>query len=158
MHFIWFDWIDLIWFDLIWCDWLNLIWSDLMSLIDCLDLIWFDIITYPYAWTVNFKICIDVQLRTYQPPIPKTSQASAWSHMYIGHLMCKTEGSPIGLGKNFECWMVGKTLGKSGRFRTSGSTFWSRSTGSRFGSVSYYALAFGTAWQARNYYHYIAKS
>ena len=26
-----------------------------------------------------------------------------------------------------------KSLGKSGRFRTSGSTFWSRTTGSRFG-------------------------
>ena len=38
---------------------------------------------------------------TYQPPIPKTSQASAWSYMYIGRWMCKTEGSPTGLGKNF---------------------------------------------------------
>ena len=29
-----------------------------------------------------------------------------------------------------------KTLGKSGRFGISGNTFWSRSTGSRFGSIS----------------------
>ena len=43
----------------------------------------------------------DAQLGTYQPPIPKTSQASAWSYMYIGRWMCKTEGSPTGLGKNF---------------------------------------------------------
>ena len=93
-------------------------------------------VTYPYAWTVNFKLCIDAQTKTYQPPIPKASQASAWSHMYIGHLMCKTEGSPIGLAKNFKGWMAEKTLGKSCRFRTSGSIFSSRSTRSRFGSAS----------------------
>ena len=54
------------------------------------------LIAYPYAWTVNFEICIDVQLTTPQPPISKTSQAAAWSHRYIGYWMGKTEGSPIG--------------------------------------------------------------
>ena len=43
----------------------------------------------------------DAQLGTYQPPIPNSSQASAWSYMYIGRWMRKTEGSPTGLGKNF---------------------------------------------------------
>ena len=33
--------------------------------------------------------------------IPKTSQASAWCYRYIGRWMCKTEGSPTGLGENF---------------------------------------------------------
>ena len=32
-----------------------------------------------------------------------------------------------------EGWMAEKYIGKSGRFRSSGSTFWLRSTGSRFG-------------------------
>ena len=54
------------------------------------------LIAYPYAWTVNFEICIDVQLTTPQPPISKTSQAAAWSQRYIGCWVGKTEGSPIG--------------------------------------------------------------
>ena len=58
-------------------------------------------IAYPYAWTVNFETCIDVQLTTHQPPIPKTSQAAAWSHRYIGYWMDKTEGSLIGFIANF---------------------------------------------------------
>ena len=37
-----------------------------------------------------------------------------------------------------------QSLGKSGRFRTSGSDFWSRITGSRFGSVSYGSYNNGT--------------
>ena len=57
----------------------------------------FDIITYPYAGTINFKICFDVN----QDRIPK-----------------------------FE-WLT-NSLTQSGRFRTSGSTFGSRSTGCRF--------------------------
>ena len=59
------------------------------------------VITYPYAWTVNFEMCLEMQLRTYQPPIPKTSQASAWCYRYIGRWMGKTEGSPTELRKNF---------------------------------------------------------
>ena len=117
------------------------------------------VITYPYAWTVNFEMRFEMQLRTYQPPIPNTSQTSAWSYKYNGRWMGKTESFPTGLRKEF--WKVDwlkKTLSKSSRFRTSGNTFWSWSTGSRFGSVSYYGLAFGTAWQIRNYYNYIAKS
>ena len=55
------------------------------------------VITYPYAWTVNFEMRLEMQLRTYQPPIPNTSQASAWCYKYIGRWMCKTEGSPTGL-------------------------------------------------------------
>ena len=35
-------------------------------------------------------------------PLPQTpSQASAWSCMYVGRRMRKTEGSPTGLGHNF---------------------------------------------------------
>ena len=42
-----------------------------------------------------------------------------------------------------------KTLGKSDRFRTSGNTFWSRSTGPRFGLVLYLGLVgrLGQAWR-----------
>ena len=60
------------------------------------------LIAYPYAWTVNFEICIDDQLRTHQPPIPITSQAAAWSHRYIGYWMNQTEDSPIGFVILFE--------------------------------------------------------
>ena len=59
------------------------------------------LIAYTYAWTVNFEICIDVQLTTHQPQIPKTSQAAAWSHTYIGYWMDKTEGSLVGFIANF---------------------------------------------------------
>ncbi len=59
------------------------------------------VIAYPYAWTVNLEICLEAQLRTYQPPIPNSSQASAWCYRYIGCWMGKPEGSPTGLGKNF---------------------------------------------------------
>ena len=95
------------------------------------------VITYPYAWTVNFEMRFEMQLRTYQPPIPNTSQTSAWSYKYNGRWMGKTESSPTGLRKNFgrlNCWK--KNLSKSIRFRTSGNTFWSWSTGSWFGSLS----------------------
>ena len=34
------------------------------------------LIAYPYAWTVHFEVCIDVQLTTHQPPILKTSSCS----------------------------------------------------------------------------------
>ena len=34
-------------------------------------------ITCPFAWTVNAEMRLKMQLRTYQPPIPNTSQASA---------------------------------------------------------------------------------
>ena len=60
--------------------------------------------------------------------------ASAWSCMYIGRWMCKTEGSPTGLGKKFVRLNGWKSLDNSGRVRTSGNSFWSRSTRSRFGS------------------------
>ena len=66
------------------------------------------LIAYPYAWTVNFEICLDAQLRTYQPPIPKPSQASAWPYMYIGHWVCKTEGSPTGFARISKGWMAEK--------------------------------------------------
>ena len=59
------------------------------------------VITYPYAWTVNFEMRFEMQLRTYQPPIPNTSQTSAWSYKYNGRWMGKTENSPTGLRKNF---------------------------------------------------------
>ena len=71
-------------------------------------------ISYPYGGTVNFKICLDVQLTIHQPPMPNSSQTSAWSHRYIGrgngkteiplldseriskNWISKTDGSPIG--------------------------------------------------------------
>ena len=59
------------------------------------------VIAYPYAWTLNFEMCLQMQLRSYQPPIPNASQASASSQKYDGRWMCKTEASPTGLGKNF---------------------------------------------------------
>ena len=34
-------------------------------------------VTYLYARIVNFEICIEVEFRTHQPPIPRTSQAAA---------------------------------------------------------------------------------
>ena len=112
MYLIWFELIDslidLIWFDWLidwlsdWLDWIALEWIGLNWI--GLD----DIITYPYAWTVNFEICLDVQLRTYQPLIPKTSQASAWCHRYIGYWMGKTEDSPTGSRKKSEGWMPAK--------------------------------------------------
>ena len=43
----------------------------------------------------------DAQLGTHQPPIANTSHASAWSYMYIGRRVRKTEGSPTGLGQDF---------------------------------------------------------
>ena len=59
-------------------------------------------ITYPYGWTVNFEMCRNAgQSWAYQPPIPNSSQTSAWSHRYIGHWIGKTEDSPAGIRKNF---------------------------------------------------------
>ena len=91
-------------------------------------------ISYPYGGTINFKICLDVQLTTHQPPMPNSSQTSAWSHRYIGRGSGKTEIPLLDSERISENWMAEKTIGKSGRFRTSGSTFGSRSTGCRFGS------------------------
>ena len=59
------------------------------------------VIAYPYAWTVNFDMRFEMQLRTYQPPIPNTSQTSAWSYKYNGRWMGKTGSSPTGIGKTF---------------------------------------------------------
>ena len=60
------------------------------------------VITYPYAWTVNFDMRSEMQLRTYQPPIPNTSQTSAWSYKHNGRWMGKTESSPTGLRRILE--------------------------------------------------------
>ena len=48
-------------------------------------------ISYPYGGTVNLQICPDVQLTIHQPPMPNSSQTSAWSHRYIGRGNGKTE-------------------------------------------------------------------
>ena len=48
-------------------------------------------ISYPYGGTVNFHICPDVQLTIHKPPMPNSSQTSAWSHRYIGRENDKTE-------------------------------------------------------------------
>ena len=55
----------------------------------------------PLCLNRKFQNPFNAQLGTYQPPIPNSSQASALSYKYIGRLMRKIEGSPIGLGKNF---------------------------------------------------------
>ena len=39
----------------------------------------------------SFNIYLDVQLTTHQPPMPNSSQTSAWSHRYIGRGNGKTE-------------------------------------------------------------------
>ena len=59
------------------------------------------VITYHYAWIVNFDMRFEMQLRTYQPPIPNTSQTSAWSYKYNGRWMGKTGSSPTGIGRTF---------------------------------------------------------
>ena len=48
-------------------------------------------ISYPYGGTINFQIRLDMQLTTHQPPMPNSSQPSAWSHRYIGRGSGKTE-------------------------------------------------------------------
>ena len=48
-------------------------------------------VSYPYGGTINFKICLDVQLTIHQPPMPNSSQTSAWSFRYIGRGNGKTE-------------------------------------------------------------------
>ena len=57
--------------------------------------------SYPYDGTINFQICLDMQLTTHQPPMPNSSHTSAWSHRYIGRGNCKTEDSPTGFRKKF---------------------------------------------------------
>jgi len=66
------------------------------------------VITYVIAWSntfvianlygrkVKFEMRFEMQLRTYQPPIPNASQASAWSYKYNGRWMDKTENSITG--------------------------------------------------------------
>ena len=66
-----------VWTDLTWID--HAQWHNFMK------------ISYPYGGTINFKICLDVQLTTHQPPMPNSSQTSAWSHRYIGRGSGKTE-------------------------------------------------------------------
>ena len=76
------------------------------------------------VWTVNFEICFDVQLTKRQPPIPKASQAAAWSHRYIGYWMGKTEGSPIGFVTIFwglKSWRI--PLAKVVHFEPLGALF-----------------------------------
>ena len=53
------------------------------------------LISYPYGGTINSEICMEMQLKTHQPPIAKASQAAAWSYKYSGDVG-KAEGSPIG--------------------------------------------------------------
>ena len=111
VRLLWFDFIDFTWIgldqnglDWIGSDWIRWNGSDRIGS-DWIGLD--DIIAYPYAWTVNFETCIDLRLTTHQPPIPKTSQAAAWSHKYIGYWNGETEGSPIGFATifwGFETW------------------------------------------------------
>ena len=109
-----------VWTDLTWID--HAQWHNFMK------------ISYPYGGTINFKICLDVQLTTHQPPMPNSSQPSAWSHRYIGRGSGKTEIPLLDPERISKDWMAEKTIGKSSRFRTSGSTFWSRRTRGRFDS------------------------
>ena len=65
-------------------------------------------ISYPYGGTINFKICLDVQLTTHQPPMPNSSQTSAWSHRYIGRGSGKTEIPLLDSERISEDWMAEK--------------------------------------------------
>ena len=67
-------------------DWL----IDLMDLFDLIMMI-LSLISYPYGGTINFQIRLDMQPTTHQPPMPNSSQTSAWSHRYIGRGNGKTE-------------------------------------------------------------------
>ena len=117
--------IRLICFDLICFD---LIWLDLQN-VEVFDITWQ--IPYPYAWTLNFGNCIDLQLTTHQPP-RNFSSCSLEPQVY--RILKWWNGEfPYWIRNHFlRVRDLNFSLGKSGRFRTSGSTFWSRSTGGRF--------------------------
>ena len=105
------------------------------------------LITYPYARTVNFEICIDVQLTTHQPLIAKASQAAAWSYRYNGNWVGKTEGSPSGFIQLF--WRLKSRknpLAKVVDFERLGALFGPGTPDPDF-ACSYYALLFGTYLQ-----------
>ena len=89
-------------------------------------------ITYLTAWTVKFEHCIEVQLTTHQPPIPNFSNFSLVLHVY--RILSRYNGMfPYWIHSNF--WKVEEptnSFSKSGLCRTSGSTFGSRNTRSRF--------------------------
>ena len=89
------------------------------------------LIAYPYAWTLNFGNCIDLQLTTHQPP-RNFSSCSLEPQVY--RILKWWNGEfPYWIRNHFlRVRDLNFSLGKSGRFRTSGSTFWSRSTGGRF--------------------------
>ena len=67
--------------------------------------LWHEIryVTDPHGGTINFKICIEFNSTTmsHQPPIPNSSQASAWSYMNIGRWIRKTKRSPTAFRWNF---------------------------------------------------------
>ena len=89
------------------------------------------LLAYPYAWTLNFRNCIDLQLTTHQPP---ESFSSCSLEPQVYRILKWWNGEfPYWIRNHFlRVRDLNFSLGKSGRFRTSGSTFWSRSTGGRF--------------------------
>ena len=58
------------------------------------------LVSYPYGGTIDFKTCIETQLRVHLSPIQWTFQAPAESDRYIGHSGNEAVGSPIKLKKN----------------------------------------------------------
>ena len=115
-------------FDLFWFDLIHLIWLDLQD-VELFTITWQ--IPYPYAWTLNFRNCIDLQLTTHQPP-RNFSSCSLEPQVY--RILKWWNGEfPYWIRNHFlRVRDLNFSLGKSDRFRTSGSTFWSRSTGGRF--------------------------
>ena len=65
-----------------------------------------------------------MQLTTHQPPIPKTTEAAAWSQRYIGYERGITEGSHIGfiaVFRRLKSWTI--PLAKVVNFKPLGALF-----------------------------------
>ena len=73
-------------------------------------------------------MCLEVQLRTYQPPIPKTSQASNLVLKVYRTLGCVTPRVPVPDENRITEYRMYKKPWQKMRFRASGSTVWSRKT------------------------------
>ena len=120
---------------LIWLNWSDLIWS---------DLIWFDLMWF--IWFDFIPLCLNRKFRnpyrsaTPNAPTSKSELFSKFSLVLYAYLMLDVQNRRFRYRTKKEFRKVKRlkySLGKSGRFRTSGNNFWSRITGSRFGSVSY---------------------
>ena len=81
----------------------------------------------PYAWTLNFEMCFKMQELSSEGNSNDISAGDSG-----GISADDSKGISAGNSK-FE--RLKKSLSKSGRLRSSASTFWSWSTGFRFGLV-----------------------